>query len=114
MPWLRRGRASDLPNYLAANANVPKRPCGGASRKKRALCNYGRINSIHISPASMLCSRSSLRSEEHTSELQSLMRISYAVFCLKNKKLGAALLIRVVRIYNFILNIKADLQYYNR
>src|SRR3546814_6402556 len=28
---------------------------------------------------------SSLRSEEHTSELQSLMRISYAVFCLKKK-----------------------------
>src|SRR3546814_3576569 len=28
---------------------------------------------------------SSSRSEEHTSELQSLMRISYAVFCLKNK-----------------------------
>src|SRR3546814_9650823 len=27
-----------------------------------------------------------LRSEEHTSELQSLMRIPYAVFCLKNKK----------------------------
>src|SRR3546814_9794747 len=27
------------------------------------------------------------KSEEHTSELQSLMRISYAVFCLKNKKL---------------------------
>src|SRR3546814_3081369 len=30
--------------------------------------------------------RSRLRSEEHTSELQSLMRISYAVFCLKKKK----------------------------
>src|SRR3546814_3197290 len=29
---------------------------------------------------------SRVRSEEHTSELQSLMRISYAVFCLKNKK----------------------------
>src|SRR3546814_8976584 len=29
---------------------------------------------------------SSRRSEEHTSELQSLMRISYAVFCLKKKK----------------------------
>src|SRR3546814_3280630 len=28
----------------------------------------------------------SLRSEEHTSELQSLMRLSYAVFCLKKKK----------------------------
>src|SRR3546814_15011359 len=36
------------------------------------------------------CLRASLgdwhRSEEHTSELQSLMRISYAVFCLKKKK----------------------------
>src|SRR3546814_21050291 len=30
----------------------------------------------------------SARSEEHTSELQSLMRISYAVFCLTNKKKG--------------------------
>src|SRR3546814_5899773 len=30
--------------------------------------------------------RSTIRSEEHTSELQSLMRISYAVFCLKKKK----------------------------
>src|SRR3546814_4298381 len=34
----------------------------------------------HASPAE-------LRSEEHTSELQSLMRISYAVFCLKKKKI---------------------------
>src|SRR3546814_6556480 len=30
--------------------------------------------------------RAACRSEEHTSELQSLMRISYAVFCLKKKK----------------------------
>src|SRR3546814_8668362 len=30
--------------------------------------------------------RAQVRSEEHTSELQSLMRISYAVFCLKKKK----------------------------
>src|SRR3546814_3790521 len=31
------------------------------------------------------CSKACYRSEEHTSELQSLMRISYAVFCLKKK-----------------------------
>src|SRR3546814_9637684 len=31
------------------------------------------------------CGLKPLRSEEHTSELQSLMRISYAVFCLKKK-----------------------------
>src|SRR3546814_8436126 len=36
--------------------------------------------------AARLCRRQSgTRSEEHTSELQSLMRISYAVFCLKKK-----------------------------
>src|SRR3546814_2451962 len=33
-----------------------------------------------------LLSKRTERSEEHTSELQSLMRISYAVFCLKKKK----------------------------
>src|SRR3546814_6476667 len=38
-------------------------------------------------PASRIVSmHASRRSEEHTSELQSLMRISYAVFCLKKKK----------------------------
>src|SRR3546814_1400136 len=36
----------------------------------------------HAAPAP----RTFVRSEEHTSELQSLMRISYAVFCLKKKK----------------------------
>src|SRR3546814_2589258 len=33
-----------------------------------------------------LTGNAAFRSEEHTSELQSLMRISYAVFCLKKKK----------------------------
>src|SRR3546814_5729256 len=36
--------------------------------------------------SSALLGKNLPRSEEHTSELQSLMRISYAVFCLKNKK----------------------------
>src|SRR3546814_1952411 len=35
----------------------------------------------------LLGSTRTVRSEEHTSELQSLMRISYAVFCLKKKKI---------------------------
>src|SRR3546814_7274929 len=37
-------------------------------------------------PRIVLASIVAFRSEEHTSELQSLMRISYAVFCLKKKK----------------------------
>src|SRR3546814_7515968 len=36
--------------------------------------------------ASAVVTQDMVRSEEHTSELQSLMRISYAVFCLKKKK----------------------------
>src|SRR3546814_11454554 len=39
------------------------------------------------------------RSEEHTSELQSLMRISYAVFCLK-KKIKKSTTIHVISIHN--------------
>src|SRR3546814_6663575 len=39
--------------------------------------------------------RSSHRSEEHTSELQSLMRISYAVFCLKKKKNHNNMILRI-------------------
>src|SRR3546814_8887313 len=38
----------------------------------------------YVNPAQLTFART--RSEEHTSELQSLMRISYAVFCLKKKK----------------------------
>src|SRR3546814_5133383 len=39
-----------------------------------------------LEPSGKRWSRPGNRSEEHTSELQSLMRISYAVFCLKKKK----------------------------
>src|SRR3546814_3459033 len=52
----------------------------GAKRRKggetRLIAKRGRIAAETVQP----------RSEEHTSELQSLMRISYAVFCLKKKK----------------------------
>src|SRR3546814_9244158 len=40
---------------------------------------------LHITVPAGLVAPSNGRSEEHTSELQSLMRISYAVFCLKQK-----------------------------
>src|SRR3546814_10320278 len=61
------------------------------SRRMRRRCNSRRafawaFRSMAARSASAWpLSRS--RSEEHTSELQSLMRISYAVFCLKTKKL---------------------------
>src|SRR3546814_4454971 len=48
------------------------------------LCPIVPVGLTRYSSAS--ASKPSRRSEEHTSELQSLMRISYAVFCLKKKK----------------------------
>src|SRR3546814_6612160 len=48
-----------------------------SGRKFFTFNNVGSVKNIHALI---------FRSEEHTSELQSLMRISYAVFCLKKKK----------------------------
>src|SRR3546814_1875208 len=57
---------------------------GAAARQIERLAR--RITDINsISKVPMILAPS--RSEEHTSELQSLMRISYAVFCLKKKKI---------------------------
>src|SRR3546814_7530929 len=47
--------------------------------------SYSDIAAAVGKPAAVRAAGSANRSEEHTSELQSLMRISYAVFCLKNK-----------------------------
>src|SRR3546814_7128289 len=55
------------------------------SGTKRHLCLGSLTSASGCRPRSGL-TREGVRSEEHTSELQSLMRISYAVFCLKKKK----------------------------
>src|SRR3546814_2171897 len=54
------------------------------ARLRGRLPGRGRYD-LQSVPPSRRCSMHP-RSEEHTSELQSLMRISYAVFCLKKKK----------------------------
>src|SRR3546814_8051927 len=52
-----------------------------------ALSEAAKTIASTVSAAAIICFTSSgSRSEEHTSELQSLMRISYAVFCLQKKK----------------------------
>src|SRR3546814_5013463 len=54
-----------------------------------ALAAYTILRAMSASQLAARCrniGRIVARSEEHTSELQSLMRISYAVFCLKKKK----------------------------
>src|SRR3546814_9791161 len=50
---------------------------------------HGRVERVDRDQADRRVDRA-VRSEEHTSELQSLMRISYADFCLKKKKTSAS------------------------
>src|SRR3546814_1121152 len=65
--------------------SAPWRPrCPSAGRRRGAAGRPGDRDDGVWHPA--LRFRGVQRSEEHTSELQSLMRISYAVFCLKKKK----------------------------
>src|SRR3546814_2245341 len=62
----------------------------GPGSRLRHWCSsqYLRISPLHWEFHYPLPLSSNARSEEHTSELQSLMRISYAVFCLKKKKIS--------------------------
>src|SRR3546814_1766348 len=61
-------------------------PMGRCSiRRQRTMSRRKLRHCLRSRSASHWTPQRSLRSEEHTSELQSLMRISYAVFCLKKK-----------------------------
>src|SRR3546814_4516891 len=60
-----------------------------AGNARRVVVGAGRVGGEvhHVGHARVdVAAHDHVRSEEHTSELQSLMRISYAVFCLKKKK----------------------------
>src|SRR3546814_2881425 len=69
---------------MLTNAKAHRHPVGGTTDADfLMLCRRpGAIRRAHESELRVR----RIRSEEHTSELQSLMRISYAVFCLKKKK----------------------------
>src|SRR3546814_1900818 len=100
-------RADDGQSALSADRRTPHETCRGLARAMgvpRRRCRLGgrqpcrhsqiaRQNGSAFAKLAGLSPRSDRRivpaeprSEEHTSELQSLMRISYAVFCLKKKK----------------------------
>src|SRR3546814_13705864 len=59
---------------------------GGVQRGPRPKQRRSAARCKPVDPCALARGRVGKRSEEHTSELQSLMRISYAVFCLKKKK----------------------------
>src|SRR3546814_6465489 len=71
------------PNRWIASAASPKPPCARTYRPAPKSAPTALIRGCAWPPAPASCKPKPARSEEHTSELQSLMRISYAVFCLK-------------------------------
>src|SRR3546814_6793403 len=76
-----RSRAGSVQTLLTHRGRrLPTHPC--TATKPGASMEW----MITLLSLGMLFQFSMRRSEEHTSELQSLMRISYAVFCLKKKK----------------------------
>src|SRR3546814_7040862 len=85
-----RGTRIDRPELLHPMAVVWEVPAGTASDLKHAasgkrnepLADSSQLDVLHR----QIEQRRKQRSEEHTSELQSLMRISYAVFCLTKKQ----------------------------
>src|SRR3546814_2929871 len=85
--------ARACPRTRAAAAHRRGTAAGAAPRRRRAghrATALDRAGSRARRRAAWLAAGAArgrtARSEEHTSELQSLMRISYAVFCLKKKK----------------------------
>src|SRR3546814_6866338 len=79
IPWLeKRGGSMKVPPWEAPQRYVENSPIYYLDRIETPLIIQAGSADLSIVQHS--------RSEEHTSELQSLMRISYAVFCLKKKK----------------------------
>src|SRR3546814_1693877 len=75
-------RSPQSPTSTLANS-----PGSRSAAKARSARTAPRSRSAAVPSDQDQHDRGDRRSEEHTSELQSLMRISYAVFCLKKKKL---------------------------
>src|SRR3546814_4377591 len=75
----------DLSGYYRLNARIQS-AINNAARNPVLVGTYRSINARVQSLRFRTNQNETKRSEEHTSELQSLMRTSYAVFCLKKKK----------------------------
>src|SRR3546814_4961326 len=85
-------RISDWSSDVCSSDLIPRRArrAGAGDPRVRAAARLDELGRAADRGAGVRARRAFIaqrRSEEHTSELQSLMRISYAVFCLKKKKL---------------------------
>src|SRR3546814_5077704 len=92
-----RQRRHAQPDEAALSRTRARRAAGGRDRRRRSCADrpagrerdgirrVGRASRFGAEARGEEAGAMNRRSEEHTSELQSLMRITYAVFCLKKK-----------------------------
>src|SRR3546814_6665827 len=86
LPWSRPARASALAHERPQIAAIGNRHAADADIDRRRHRHHARKQFDAVARGHVAQHRiAGQRSEEHTSELQSLMRNSYAVFCLKKK-----------------------------
>src|SRR3546814_1043268 len=71
---------------VKARSEAVKRPTTSTSVRRGPTRLSAEINAAIVADYQSGMKSTQIRSEEHTSELQSLMRISYAVFCLKTTR----------------------------
>src|SRR3546814_2067008 len=77
----------DIHSNNEARQRLVARSLGANPRPSMASSSAGEVTKFLVDQKLLeIPQAQAARSEEHTSELQSLMRISYAVFCLKKKK----------------------------
>src|SRR3546814_2296546 len=84
--------ARDFPAWIAANTKpffTPETSVAMVTWGQAMMMSTSLLAAAQLAQANFT---TDFRSEEHTSELQSLMRISYAVFCLKKKEMRPATL----------------------
>src|SRR3546814_4781438 len=86
MSYAERVDLSGAPLPADAFKTTPEGHTGGSLNMVPAFVGYLSANALSARTRAWLMGQGHSRSEEHTSELQSLMRTSYAVFCLKKKK----------------------------
>src|SRR3546814_5853912 len=87
IPTCWRGRTPCAHNPLARSRTFATNSSYVRVPEGKEIANFAGSRSQEFSSMSpSVVTEIRIRSEEHTSELQSLMRISYAVFCLKKKQ----------------------------
>src|SRR3546814_1081229 len=95
MRWLSHAELRKLGSAMRDAEDKLEHPKGLAVIQLLLLTGFRRLEALSL--------ERKWRSEEHTSELQSLMRISYAVFCLQKKNNNLVILILIEKIHSISL-----------